>query len=249
MSVATTPDRSAFRNLDVASDIDRPPLSTLAIIALVSGLVSLCVPFSFVLLPLSIVAIAISAAACWRLAGDSSTRGMWMAQAGLGLGVLTSVWCLTATTGKALYLQREAVKNAKIYLDTLARGDIYQALELHQPKPSRQIAGTDLEAHYLAKMDDMEDMSREIVNSSSTKAVMELGTSADWQFAKVLDSHAVGVIHTIRVEMHNSNNPAQLVRVLLRRRTHTAGDQRAGYWSIDRLDFKDLNSYSGTTWQ
>ena len=86
----TTTTGSAFRNLDVGSDADRPPVSTLAILALGIGLLSLIAPISFYLLPLSIIAIAIGSLALWRIGRDSAVGGAWLAQCGLGLGVISS---------------------------------------------------------------------------------------------------------------------------------------------------------------
>jgi cytochrome c biogenesis protein CcdA len=181
MSAATT-DRPAFRNLDVENEFDRPPFSKLAIVSLMIGLVSLVSPISFYLLPISLIAIGLGALVLWQLSRDKGLGGSYLAQAGLGLGIISTVWCLTASIGTAAYLHKEAARNAKLYLELLSQGEVYQALELHVPKQNRQIAGTDLASHYRSKTGEKADLALEILESETTKSVVATGKDTEWEY-------------------------------------------------------------------
>ncbi len=233
---AVTTERSAFRNLDIANEVDRPPVSNMSIFAFFIGLISLTAPLSFYLLPLSIVAMAVGAIVLWRLTRDASARGSRLAQVGLGLGVVSSVWCLTATANDASYLYNEAARNATIYLETLGKGELYQALELHVPTPNRQIAGTDLESHYRSKQGETADMALGIINAPSTQAVVNTGSSAKWELKGGLDIRRDRSLQTITVEMQNVNDPNQVVHVTLNRRFYVdSSDQPVAFWNVDRM--------------
>lgn len=190
----------------------------MAILALLTGLVSLFAPLSFVMLPLSILAIALGTVVLWRISSSSSFGGVRLAQIGLALGALSGAWTITASTSESAYLIEYAGKNAKMYLETLAAGEIYEALELRVPKDERQIAGTNLEQYYKAQTGEQADNVAQVMNARVTQAVMATGLAADWQLERGRSIISDGIIKIITVEMVNRANTTQRVLVTLRRR-------------------------------
>lgn len=243
MSAATT-DRPAFRNLDVENELDRPPISKLAIASLMVGVVSLVSPISFYLIPISLIAIGLGAVVLWKLSRDKALGGSYLAQAGLGLGVVSSAWCLTASLGTAAYLHHEAARNAKIYLELLSKGDVYQALELHVPQQSRQIAGTDLASYYRARKGEEDEQSNDILESEATKLVVASGSDTQWEYHRGLDIRADRNVQTILVQMHNASKPSQIVNVVLTRRFYVdETGQRVAFWSVERTSLPQPKNF------
>lgn len=233
---AATTDRPAFRNLDSENEFDRPPISKLAIASLMVGVVSLVSPIHFYLLPISLLAIGLAALVLWKLSRDKALGGIYLAQAGLGLGFISSAWCLTASLGTAAYLHHEAARNAKIYLELLSKGDVYQALELHVPQQNRQIAGTDLASYYLARTGEKDEQSQEILESDATKAVVMSGREAEWEYHRGLDIRSDRNVQKVFIQMRNAAKPSQIVNVVLTRR-HLVDDtgQRLAFWNIENI--------------
>jgi hypothetical protein len=239
MSTATT-DRPAFRNLDVENELDRPPYSKLAIVSLMVGLVSLVSPISFYLLPISLIAIGLGALVMWQLSRNNGLGGSYLAQAGLGLGIISAVWCLTGSLATSAYLHAAAARNAKLYLELLSQGEVYQALELHVPKRNRQIAGTDLASHYRSKRGERADLALEILESETTKSVVAAGPGTQWEYHRGLDIRSDRSVQSIFVQMRNVAKPSQIVNVFLTRRFYVDDQgQRVAFWNVDRTSLPD----------
>ncbi len=240
---AAMTDRPAFRNLDVESEFDRPPISKLAIASLMVGVISLVSPLSFYLIPLSLIAIGMGSLVLWKLSRDGALGGIKLALAGLGLGVISSVWCLTASLGTAAYLHQEAARNAKLYLELIAKGEVYQALELHVPKQNRQIAGTDLASHYRSKTGEKADLALEILESEATQSVVASGPDAVWEYHRGLDIRTERSVQTIFVQMRNASQPSQVVNVVLTRRFYVdETGQRVAFWNIERTSLPQVQN-------
>lgn len=229
-------------NSELDTGYDRPPLSTIAVIALVVGLASLIVPTTFALLPLSFLAIAVGSAAVWQVVRDPGVRGAWLAKFGLGLGVATCTWSLTAYSASTSYLYDVAGENAKIYLKLFSDGQIFEALELRYPINERQIAGTDLEAYYRQRAGEPADRTREILASDSTRLAMDAGPNADWQIVKGIKIEADGSQKRVTVRMVNAANNGGLIDVTLRHITLQDESGSQSTWMVmDTRIAKDEN--------
>lgn len=250
MSTSTSLERPALNEVyESEQSNDRPPLSILAVIAFVAGVLSLIAPFSFVLLPVSFVAIGLGALVSWQLTGNRHVAGIRWALSGLIFGVCTAVWCLTASLSTNNYLYQLAGSNAKVYLDLIGNGKIYEALELHVTKGQRQIAGTDLKAFYNSKDEESGEMIQDIINAPGTKEVERIGPKANWSLLRGVDVKTVNMESTqyIRVEMVNDLEPAVSARVTLSRRFFVTPDgQRTAWWSVEAMETgKGYNPPSG----
>lgn len=241
MSVSNLPERPAFQSLDVASATDKPPISRLAIAALIAGLCSLLAAFSTILLPLSMLAGALGAVAVWKLSRNSEVGGIWLAQIGLTLAMASVIWSLSAQGGKQRYLYAEAAKNAKILLDTLAAGDKYAALELRLLESDRQLTGTDLEKYYLHLEGERADDANSFLNDELTKTVIASGPQADWQFSHGVEVVGSGRSISVTVEMVNRAllPKRQAIQVRLRRQVGliaTADEfDTTALWNVEEL--------------
>ena len=120
----------------------------------------------------------------WKLSRDTAIGGRWLAQLGLGLSALAVVWSVSARVSTERYMYELAGQNAKIMLDMLSAGNIYEALELKQPEMSRQLTGTNLEEHYKALPEEERDAVDTFLEDAVTAAVIAAGPQADWQFEK-----------------------------------------------------------------
>ncbi len=182
MSVADLPERPAFQSLDPGlGEIRSAPVSRLAILALMLGIVSLSAVFSTSLLPLAMIAAAFSGVVVWRLSTDRSASGMWMAQLGLTLAILGAAWVITSTRTRNDYLYRAAAPHAQTFLNLLSAGNVYQAYELTKSEGTRQITGTDLQAYYENLTDYMaEDHVKQFLSAASTRDIMSHGDRSSW---------------------------------------------------------------------
>jgi hypothetical protein len=203
----------------------------MSVVAFAAGILSLLAPLTFTLLPLSILAIAIGGVVLWRVSRDGS-RGTWLAQLGLGLGVLSATWSVTATAGETQHLVTRGGACAKLYLDYLSSGRTYDALELRLPIRERQIAGTDLEAYYLQRAGEPADRTYEVVNSSATKIAMAAGEQADWQLVRGVKIEANGSQKMITVEMANATEQGQRIQLLLRRQIYQDDSGSHAMWLV-----------------
>jgi hypothetical protein len=145
MSSTELPDRPAFQNVE-QPQVDLPPISRLAVAALVAGLLSLLTALSTLLLPLAILACGLSLVVVWKLSRNDQMGGIRMGQVGLALSTLAIAWSLTAASGRERYFYSEAGEKAKTFLDVLASGEKYEALELLRFENERQLTGTNLPA-------------------------------------------------------------------------------------------------------
>ncbi len=176
--------RPVFRDISDSQEIDRPPLSRLAIGAFVAGLFSLLAAFSIVLLPLTIVALGLGILAVWKLSRDKSMAGCWLAQIGLALAAAAGVWSISSRNGVDQYMYNQAGQHAQVMLQTLSGGSIYEALELKKPENSRQLTGTNLELYYTGLREEEMLGVEEFRKNELTKSIIASGPNADWQFLR-----------------------------------------------------------------
>ena len=241
MSTSDLPPRPAFHALNESSEFDRPPFSRLAYVAFATGVLSLFASFSIILLPLAMLSLGLGIAVVWKLTRDEYMAGRWLAQIGLALSATAIVWSISARTGVEQYMYQQAGQHAKVMLQTLSAGKIYEALELKQPEMARQLTGTDLEAYYEGLSEDDRHRIDDFLNSQATKSVIAAGPTADWQFMKGVDViHYENQIY-IGVDMVNraAQGGGQQVRVQMQRQSEVLTDpgktSSTALWNVQDL--------------
>ena len=264
MTSLQIPDRPGFNSLEPGLDSDlAPPISTLAIVAILLGIVSLSAALSVSAVPFAIVVAVLCAVLTWRLSWDSTVSGLRLAQAGLCCAVLGATWGLTSTRVTEAYYYTQAAEHARVFLQTLSIGKKFVAFELMQPEPNRQVTGTDIEAHYNSLLSaslptqmatpSPEDMPSgetmknshakeeldEFLTTTSTKEIMSHGKDAQWEFVR-----GDGVIrmssnvNRISVVMVDKSKPAKKYSVEMNRVVggliREADKPPIAIWDIDR---------------
>jgi len=236
MSGVDALDRSAFQSDQRGSDQEAPPISRMAVASLVLGVLSLLSPLTIALVPICFVAAVLGAIAVFRIARDPVMAGALPAQIGLGLGVLSAMWAITATSREKEFLDTSAGQHAETFLDILAAGKKYEALELMRIEPQRQTTGTDLEEYYENGTTENQEELAGFLGMQAIQVV--LGTKdADWTYVRGVNTHRIRDIANITVEMQNlSAKPElQLVYVTLERNagfvTRDAGKATA-LWNV-----------------
>ncbi len=240
MSVANMPERPAFHSLEPGfDDMRSAPVSRLAIIACVLGVVSLATAFSTSLLPLSMITAAFSAVVIWRLSTDQSASGMWLAQVGLTFAVLGAAWVIAATWTRNDYLYRAATPHAQTFLNLLSAGNSYQAYELTKSEGSRQISGTDLQAYYENLADYIaKDQVKTFLEAASTREIMSHGENAKWEFVRG-ESVNGNVQFRIKLVMANTAQPAKKkIAISLSRENlpPTLGPSTTAVWHVNDVE-------------
>lgn len=242
MSLTELSQRPAFHDSqDAVTLSDRPPFSRLAVVAFVTGLLSLFAAFSTIVLPLAMLSLGLGVVVVWKLSRDTAIGGRWLAQLGLGLSALAIVWSISARVGTERYMYAEASQNAKIMLDTLSAGKIYEVLELKEPEVSRQLTGTNLEEHYKALPEERQHAINEFLENSTTKAVVAAGLQADWQLEEgvsVLQRENQTFVNLDMVNLAAQGKP-QRVRVQMLRQTGLLTDptkrDTTALWNFQNL--------------
>lgn len=239
MSSESVSERPNFQDVDDGLQEDVPPISTMAVASLVVGIFSLAAPFSIVLLPLCLLSIAIGAMSVFRISRDPGVGGLGLAQIGLGLGVMTAFWTVTATTTRQNNTYAVASEHAATFLEILSRGDLYEALELKQYEPQRQITGTNLKVYYESLTAEPREIYEEFKISHATKMVMQQGKNAKWEFVKGDSIQGDHRTRHIRVELRNVANTTSdsTVVVELQRKTGMLREDRtAPFWKVESLE-------------
>lgn len=233
-------DRPAFQNLDVDSEFHHPNLSKLALVAFGLGMLSLITLLAQAMIVVSILAAAVGCVALWRISRDEHLGGALLAQIGLALGILTAVWSVVAANGQEDYIYSQAGENAEYFLEVLAAGRKYDALELTQIEPDRQITGTDLRQYYDSLTGELEDMASSFINSPGANLVLSSGPNAKWTFRRGISVSGERTSLDIIVELENTaTEPATPIRVRIHRATGfmAAGDDglQTANWNVVEL--------------
>lgn len=234
-------ERPAFQSLDIAMQSDEPQVSRLAIAALFIGFISLLAAFSLILLPLALMGIAFSVVVVWRVARNESVSGLLLAQIGLGLAVVATVWSVTASSARERYLYAQAGEFAEHFLELLAAGKKYEALELRLPEGERQITGTNLEQYYAARTGEEADDAQMFLESGATLSVIDSGPDAAWEFSRGVEIAGSRNHLSVTVELINqaAGGESKPVQVVLRRQLGLLSDASrtdvTAFWSVQEV--------------
>ena len=176
---AFSEDAPSFRETEVDGGFIR--LSKLAVAALVVALFSCFALLTASLLWANVLAVLLGAAALMRIYRDGSLGGARFAQVAIVLGALAGFWAMTASQLHARYLYQVAGLHAKKYLETLARGDTFQAMELRKAEAERQLAGTQLALVYGGGESEAAKEMQRFLESQATKLILKSGPQSNWE--------------------------------------------------------------------
>ncbi|MCA9191623.1 MAG: hypothetical protein KDB03_07675 [Planctomycetales bacterium] len=198
-------DRPMFQSLDTDMEIPGgPPTSPLAWIAFLVGLFSLLASFSWILMPLVILGLALGAVSVWKLSRDSGVKGLGLAQCGLALSVIGGVWSITATQGRNAYFYELAGQNAKTFLSLLSEGKKYEALELRNPENERQITGTNLAQYYEGLDGEARAHAFSLLDTATARRIVAAGSDAQWVVSRNVAVRRAENKVFVTLEMTNS---------------------------------------------
>ena len=198
---------------------NRPPMSRLAIVALLLGLASCVVLVKPDAIALPVIAITLGLMAYIQVARDEGLSGGRVALLGLGLGLAFAVCALTSAMLRDRYLFGVSSQFAVKYLETLASGKVLEAYELMQPEPQRQVAGSALEEYYRQAEEPIRTGMETFKNDPKSLEVRECGKSAQWKFVRgesIRSGDGRDLIVTIRM-VDASKNPGKEFEVILER--------------------------------
>ncbi len=261
MSTLHMPERPVFNSLEPGLDTDlTPPISPLAVVAMVLGIFSLTAAITVSVVPFAIIVALLCAFLTWKLSRDSTVGGVRLAQIGLCCAVLGSTWGLTATQLTRSFYFLHAGENAKTFLQLLSAGKQLEAFELTQPEANRQVTGTDVEAHYKGLIKEASEMSasakssaednmrgptvsdkvEDFLASLTTKEIMSHGKDAQWNFVRGVDIVRVNsTSNRVTVLMVDSAEPSKKFQVSMNRVigqfVSKPGLSSIATWEVDRV--------------
>lgn len=185
MPVESLPQRPIFASEENEYIVPvRPPISRLAILALVLGLISVLVVINIEMITLPVLAITFGLIAYWQVSRDESIRGSSLALVGLGLGLAFATCAVTAQKLRDRYLFQAASQCAKHYLETLSGGKVLEAFELTHPEMERQVAGSSLEEHYKNVDGDTKAALESYRQSPKIVEINKRGPGGDWRLLR-----------------------------------------------------------------
>lgn len=265
MSTIQLPERPVFNSLEPGLDSDlTPPVSSLAVIAMLLGFLSLIAAISVSAAPFAILVAILCALLTWKLSRDTTVSGLRLAQIGLCSAVVGCTWGLTSSRVTESFYYSQAGDFAKTYLQTLSAGRQFDAFELTQSEPNRQVTGTDIEAHYKSlistsfptrgttvspeEMPSSETMKssqtkeelEEFLENPTTKEIMSHGKDADWKFVRGESVVRLGgKEHRVSVVMVDAANPSKKYQVSMNRvigvYVSQPGKSSVAIWDVDRV--------------
>lgn len=219
----------AFQTPDGENIVEQPPISKLAILSCLLGIVSLVALLAPPAAVVSVLAIVIGLLAAFL--GSASSR---MTHIGIGLGALTAVWPTVSMNQKNQYVYQEAGKAAEHFLELLASGKKYEAIELSEMEMDRQITGTDLSKYYGSKEGEDRDRLEEFLHDPLNIAVMESGPDSEWKYTKGIRVRRERGAYEIVVECRDQTTPTSpVIYVRLQRSLNMmVGDDSVALWNV-----------------
>ncbi|MCR9294798.1 MAG: DUF4190 domain-containing protein [bacterium] len=181
-------------------------ISKFAVAAAICGLLSSIAIITPSMLWLAIVAVLLGIVALWRIERDPQLGGARFAQAAIVLGAVCGFWSATAEMVRSRHLYSVAAEHAKGYLQVLAAGDTFQALELRKLEPNRQIAGTNLKLVYGGSESESANEMREFLERTSTKVVLESGADSQWEMLRGAGIERTDAQTKVTVRMQDQAN-------------------------------------------
>lgn len=187
----------------------RSPVSRMAIVSLILGLISTVVLLNSDLMVLPVLAVSIGLAAYWLTSRDDALSGRTLALIGIAVAMASGVWSVTNTRLRNVHFFHAGGQFAEHYLDTLARGKVLEAFELMEEETSRQVAGASLEDYY----DSLDKMARigldTFKKEDNVVRLMKIGTKATWRFQRgVSVGRSSNMAREVVVRMVDTSTPS-----------------------------------------
>lgn len=182
-------------------------ISKLAVTSFLIACFSLFSLITVSLVPVCLLAVLLGVVALVRIHRDATLGGARFAQIAVVLGTLVGFWALTAAQQRAKYLYQVAGEHAKSYLQILAAGDTFQAMELRKLEPERQLAGTQLALVYGGEGSEAAQEMKQFLDRTTTKIVLESGPESDWRIVSGEGIEYKNKITNVTVRMDNVADP------------------------------------------
>lgn len=230
-------EASTFFSGEASNEVDAPRLSKLAIAALVLGILSLLALLAKVLVTISIAGILVGIVAVWRIAVQPHICGIRLAQVGLGMCVAISVWVFVADKSQQAYLYSQAIEHGERFMKVLASGHLYEAAQLTQLEPDRQITGTDLTKYYQSLTGEDAEISDGFLKAPATLVVLDSGPNAEWRAIKRVSISGKSRDQTITVDFENVAGDSPVIRMQIRRVTGimTKLSHSVAHWHVEQI--------------
>ncbi len=216
------------------------PISKLAILAFVLGLLGLLAPLTNFFFPLAVGAAILGIAGSIILGSKSASQGgSFLANAGMFLGLASAIWSGLAAKNARDYTASHASDFAAYFLETLADGEFYKATELQLPAGGRQLPGLSLKDYYESYTGSISDDALKGASGGSPdpravakRRMVDLRESeiakyaakypnAKWNYEALMDEiHIRANLKRINVLMSNSEVPADKIEVVLERQEY-----------------------------
>ncbi|HBE66752.1 MAG TPA: hypothetical protein DDW52_01255 [Planctomycetaceae bacterium] len=208
-----------------------PPVNKFGLASALAGVCGLIAILAPAMGLVCVIAIVLGVIACFT--GGAKSKA---AMLGIGLGILALTWSIYGLRAKNEYMYQEGGKAAEHFLETLASGAKYKALELTEMEMDRQITGTNLQTYYDSL--EREDAERvyDFMDNKQVQRVLEIGPDAQWEFSQGLsvtrDRNAAEVV----VQCVNKANPEDLpINIHLQRTLNLlVGDESdtTAFWNV-----------------
>lgn len=259
MSTASSANRPAL-----SSEIEEPllakPISKLALLTLVLGIFCLLIPIAPGLLAVGIVTTVIGLVTSFLLARNGSQHtGGWAANLGLFLAISTATWGFFSSKQHRESTGELAGKFAANFLETLAKGHVYQAAELQLPTGNRLLPGLDAQQYYESYQGSVSDdmmngraggspdpralAKRRLIDlrESTAAKYLQKYPNATWVYESILQEVFLrNNIKRVKVLMSNSESPNQKLTVLLERQEYVNNDGQAiADWFVKETNLID----------
>ncbi len=202
-------EESAFQQVEPVEAFETPRMSKLAVISLLLGLlglVALLAPSMMVVSGLALV-LGVLAFVLQMLGPGSDQLGKNFAILGAGLGALATIWSYTALSKKNEYLFNQGAVHAERFMQVLAEGRVYEAMELTQMEPDRQITGTNLEKYYTSLEEEAGEPFREFSTGPLATRILQSGPNAKWRCEAGTRVTRSGNATEVVLEMKNEADP------------------------------------------
>lgn len=211
------------------------PLSKVAVISFVLGLLSCLTTLSINLVVIAILAVAMGIGAYWQVSRQPGSRGQTLALLGISLGLGFAIWSVANLYFRNSHLYQISGQFSQHFLQLISKNELLPAYELMQPEPTRQVAGTSLEEHY-KRIEGPELTSlQDYMNNPAVLQVKKHGEAADWQLdsgLRIMPSYDQALHISVRMrDKAQPNSPA--IDVTLNRGLKKTPDGKwASTWMI-----------------
>ncbi|MEC8556501.1 MAG: hypothetical protein VXZ82_15945 [Planctomycetota bacterium] len=221
-------DSSAFSE---DSESEFVSISKLAVIALILAILSGLSIISPGVVFVSVVAVVLALIAGIRIQRDSQLGGGHAAMLALVISCFTGAWSITAARQTNQKLYGLGAVHAKTYLEAIASGETFQAMEMRKEEHAREVIGAQLGLKYGGESKVKAELDQ-FLGKPGTKLIQESGRDSQWELSKGLSTQQADETHRIVLLMQNQKNTSQQIVVTLFRRFVDSDEGGVALWHI-----------------